>query len=98
MNAKLTIDRSGRIVVPKRIRDELQLQAGSELDAETSGDSITLRPVRRKGRMVRERGIWVYDSGSNKTISLETFNKLIDDMREERHRAFINPSDKEEED
>lgn len=59
MNAKLTIDRSGRIVVPKRIRDELQLEAGSKLDAETSGDSTTLRPVRRKGRMVKERGFWV---------------------------------------
>ena len=62
MNGTITVDKSGRIVLPKPVRDELQLQAGDSLELEISGQEITLRPVRAKMRLVREDGMWVFSS------------------------------------
>jgi AbrB family looped-hinge helix DNA binding protein len=41
----LTIDKAGRVVIPKALREELRLEPGDSLEMETSGESITLRPV-----------------------------------------------------
>ena len=42
---RTTIDRLGRVVVPKAIRDELQLAGGARLDIEHRDGAIVLRPV-----------------------------------------------------
>jgi AbrB family looped-hinge helix DNA binding protein len=45
---RVTIDRSGRIVIPKQIRDELRLQPGDELELTViEGEVIRVtRPAR----------------------------------------------------
>jgi AbrB family looped-hinge helix DNA binding protein len=60
MNTTITVDKAGRIVLPKPVRDTLQLQAGDSLELEISGEEITLRPVRAKMRLHREDGMWVF--------------------------------------
>jgi AbrB family looped-hinge helix DNA binding protein len=62
MNATITVDKAGRVVLPKPVRDELQLQAGDSLELEVSGQEITLRSVRAKMRLHREDGMWVFTS------------------------------------
>jgi AbrB family looped-hinge helix DNA binding protein len=62
MNTTITVDKAGRIVLPKPVRDKLQLQAGDSLELETSGEEITLRPVRAKMRLQRVDGMWVFDT------------------------------------
>lgn len=47
MNTTLTLDKRGRIVIPKLLRDELHLAVGDSLELESQGDQITLRPVAR---------------------------------------------------
>jgi AbrB family looped-hinge helix DNA binding protein len=42
---KTSIDRLGRVVVPKAIRDELQLGGGAPLDIEQRDGVIVLRPL-----------------------------------------------------
>jgi AbrB family looped-hinge helix DNA binding protein len=42
---RTSIDRLGRVVVPKAIRDELQLRGGARLDIEQRDGVIVLRPV-----------------------------------------------------
>ncbi len=63
MTAKLTIGKAGRIVIPKSLRDELQLAPGDALELESSGEQITLRPLRGNALLRKKRGIWVYRSG-----------------------------------
>lgn len=86
MTTKLTIDKAGRVVIPKRLRDELHLSAGDRLQLESSGDAITLRPVQETAPLQKEQGFWVYRTGrSLKEISIPDW---IDKVREERSRRI----------
>ena len=63
MKDTATIDRAGRVVIPKPLRDALHLQAGDTLELETEGERITLRPVRTGASVRKERGVWVFRAG-----------------------------------
>jgi AbrB family looped-hinge helix DNA binding protein len=89
MNTTLTVDKAGRVVLPKPVRDELQLSAGDSLDLESSGDRIVLRPVRGTARMRQKKGIWVFRTGQ--PISAESVNETIQQLREERTRLALHP-------
>jgi len=80
MTAKITVDRAGRIVLPKSLRDEMRLSAGDTLQLESEGERITLRPVRPKAMLKKEYGVWVYQ-GEPVNISI---SDLIDRERERR--------------
>jgi AbrB family looped-hinge helix DNA binding protein len=63
MNIRLTLDKAGRIVIPKPLREELRLEPGDDLEMESSGEEITLRPVRGTGPLTKEHGVWVFRTG-----------------------------------
>ena len=65
MNTKLTLDKTGRIVLPKALRDEMELVPGDTLELESSGEEITLRPVRGSVPLRRKHGIWVCRVGES---------------------------------
>ncbi len=88
MNATLTIDKAGRIVLPKAVRDELNLSAGDSLEMHSEGGRVTLEPARASGRMIRKGGFWVFRS-EGKPITLEESNSWIREMREERDRKNL---------
>jgi AbrB family looped-hinge helix DNA binding protein len=87
MNAKLTLDKAGRIVLPKPVRDELNLLPGDTLELETSEDGITLHPVRATPVLQKERGVWVYRTGEK--MSASVVEDTIRQIREERDRAAL---------
>jgi len=93
MTATLTLDKSGRVVLPKAIRDQLLLDPGTELEIEAANDSITLRPVRPKGHLRKKNGVWVWSSGSGKTLSQQSVIDLIDRTREERMKQILGEDD-----
>jgi AbrB family looped-hinge helix DNA binding protein len=84
MNATVTIDKAGRVVIPKEIRDELRLGPGDNLSLESEGDRVTLRPLHASPPLRKDRGVWVYHGG--KPLSLEQANELVRDAREGRDR------------
>ena len=55
-----TLDRFGRIVIPKRVRDDLGLHAGSVLEIDEGEDRIVLRARSEEPDLVREDGVLVY--------------------------------------
>jgi len=54
----VSIDRAGRVVIPKDIRDRLSLGADAQVEVEIDGDAIRLVPVRARGRRVVEVDGW----------------------------------------
>jgi AbrB family looped-hinge helix DNA binding protein len=48
----VSIDRAGRVVIPKDVRDRLSIEPDSEFEIDTDGDGIHLTPVRRPTRRV----------------------------------------------
>jgi AbrB family looped-hinge helix DNA binding protein len=55
-----TIDRFGRVVIPKRLREEHGLHAGSTLVVEESQDGIVLRPAVEEMPLVHRGGVLVF--------------------------------------
>jgi AbrB family looped-hinge helix DNA binding protein len=78
MTRRLTLDKAGRIVLPKSVRDELHLEAGDALELETSGDKITLRPAQANGQLIKKQGVWVFQSDEPLTVEIveETARKI----------------------
>jgi AbrB family looped-hinge helix DNA binding protein len=91
MNTTLTLDKAGRIVLPKPVRDELQLSPGDSLEVESSEERIVLRPARGRGQMKKESGVWVFDSGE--ALSAETVRKTMRRVRDQRSRKALGHSD-----
>jgi AbrB family looped-hinge helix DNA binding protein len=50
---RVTIDGAGRVVVPKALRDELRLQAGTMLDIRARAGMLELEPIATEMRLVR---------------------------------------------
>jgi len=91
----VTIDRAGRIVVPKHVRDALGLQPGDALDLEAAGEQITLRPVRQRMPLRQEHGIWVYRSG--KPLPAGVVEETLRTLRRERESRLVSITGKEQE-
>jgi AbrB family looped-hinge helix DNA binding protein len=87
MTAKLTLDKAGRVVIPKSFRDELHLSSGDSLEIESQGDEFILRPVREEATMFKEDGMWVIKTG--KPLTVEDVNAALESVREERHRQIL---------
>src|SRR5271168_4399445 len=87
MNATLTVDKAGRVVLPKPVRDELRLAPCDSLALETSNDQIVLRPVRGRVGMRKKQGIWVLDIGE--PISAEDTNRVMQEIRREREEIAM---------
>ena len=83
----LTLDKAGRIVLPKPVRDQLQLSAGDSLELESSEDQIVLRPVRGTAGLRKKQGIWVLQVGE--PISAATVDRSIRDIRREREQSWV---------
>jgi len=59
MAFETSIDRAGRVVLPKPLRDELHLVGGSRLRLELRGASVLLTPQEDEGQVHEVRGLLV---------------------------------------
>jgi AbrB family looped-hinge helix DNA binding protein len=82
MNAKLRVDKLGRIVLPKLVRDQLQLAPDDQLELETLDDRITLRPSRGTAQLRKKHGVWVFHCGE--PLSASTVEETLGQVRRER--------------
>jgi AbrB family looped-hinge helix DNA binding protein len=84
VNAKLRIDRAGRLVLPKPVREQLQLEPGEALELESFEDHIVLRPVRGNAPLHKKRGIWVFRVGA--PLKASVVDETIRSVRKEREQ------------
>lgn len=55
-----TLDRFGRIIIPKGVRDDMGLEAGAILQIEKEGEKIVLQPVHGEPQVMEKKGILVF--------------------------------------
>ena len=84
MNSKVTLDRAGRVVLPKNLRDELHLSPGDTLDVTVQGDEVKLRPRRSSSPLQKKQGVWVFSTG--KPMASDETAEALRDIREQRDR------------
>jgi AbrB family looped-hinge helix DNA binding protein len=87
MNVRLTMDKAGRVVIPKPLREKLHLEPGDVLEMENTGEQITLRPVRGTGPLTKEHGVWVFHTGQPLPVS--STDEMLQQIREERDLANL---------
>jgi len=92
MITTLTIDKAGRVVLPKPVRDSLQISPGDSLELESSEDQIILRPARGQGRIYKKQGMWVFDSGQ--PLTADVVAQTIRRVRAERDRHNLGKFNK----
>ena len=74
-----TLDRFGRVVIPKKVRAELGLSPGDPLKVESRDDGILISPVQEEPHLVNKEGVLVF-SGS----SFGDLSEAVRKQREER--------------
>lgn len=90
MSAKLRLDKLGRIVLPKPVRDKLQLAAGDQLELESMDDRIMLRPLRGTAQLRKKCGVWVFHCGE--PLSAAKVQETVEQVRRERDEHNLGRS------
>ncbi len=81
MNATAEIDKAGRIVVPKKLRDSLHLVPGTRVVLTQRGGEIVLAPEAKPRGLYMKNGLLVYETG--RTLPPDHVNWVEQD-REDR--------------
>lgn len=86
MKASIPIDKAGRVVLPKEMRDQLHLLAGDLLDVEVGGQQISLRPRRAALARILTEGKRVVWDAPDAVLSAEDVQAALQQGRQERDR------------
>jgi AbrB family looped-hinge helix DNA binding protein len=79
----LQIDRAGRVVLPKPLRDRFRLSPGDTLAIEVKGDAIELRPVGPLIQLKHVNGVLVLSGPTplpNEDLAARSRDARIDDL------------------
>lgn len=82
---KTTIDSAGRLVIPKKLRDQAGLTPGMELEIRCRDGRIEVEPAPINVRLERRDGFLVaVADGPMPPLTNEMVNEVLDEIRAER--------------
>jgi len=81
---ELRIDKFGRVVLPKKLREHLGVGLSLTVEVKETPDGVLMKPVRRESGLMMKDGVLIHrGGGDNSHINWDT---LVEDEREERIR------------
>lgn len=83
---ELKIDKAGRIVVPKILRERLGFRPDTELEAVEQPDGVLLKRVKQRPPMVKIDGLWIHQGVAEPGAQ---WDKILDDVRDERVKCVL---------
>lgn len=85
MSDLVQIDQAGRLVLPKKLREQFRLERGDTLSIEVKGDAIELRPTKAPAVLKRVNGVLVVAGAG----SIPAGRDLVSEDREDRIQEVI---------
>ena len=73
------LDKFGRIVIPKKIRDDFSLMPGSPIRIEKGKNEILLKPIEDEPSLIEKDGVLVFTGKL-----MENLETKIEELRRER--------------
>jgi AbrB family looped-hinge helix DNA binding protein len=83
---ELRIDKAGRIVVPKPLRERLGFKPDTELVAIEQPEGVLLKRVEQRPSMIKVDGLWVHQGSAEPGANWE---RILEDVREERIESVL---------
>ncbi|MBN1998524.1 AbrB/MazE/SpoVT family DNA-binding domain-containing protein [candidate division KSB1 bacterium] len=83
-----TIDKFGRIVIPKKLRAHLGITTDSTVDINKIGKRLVIEPVHEKNAVVEKNGFLIYVG----RINID-FDQAIKSEREKRITKLLLPQE-----
>jgi AbrB family looped-hinge helix DNA binding protein len=80
------IDKAGRIVVPKPLRERLGFKPNTELEVIEQPEGVLLKRVQQGPSMVKVDGLWVHQGRAEPGANWE---HILEDIREERIASVL---------
>jgi AbrB family looped-hinge helix DNA binding protein len=78
----IQIDKAGRVVLPKPLRKQFNLEAGDKLRLSVDGNSIKLEPTDAGGKLVRRGSVLVFVGEFAEPITTVMVENLLSEDRE----------------
>lgn len=78
---KVKIDKLGRVVLPKPLRQRYSLRPGTELEVMERAGEVLLRPASQKPSMVKIGGWWVHQGAPEPGVD---WSRVVEQVREDR--------------
>lgn len=85
---EIRIDKAGRIVVPKTLRDRLGFKPDTELEAVEQPEGVLLKRLKQRPSMVKVDGLWVHQGSAAPGAN---WNHILEEVREERLESVLKP-------
>ena len=79
------LDKFGRIVIPKKIRDDFSLRPGTSIWIEEGENEILLKPIEGEPCLIEKDGVLVFTGKLMGNIETK-----IEEIRKERSRSLGN--------
>jgi AbrB family looped-hinge helix DNA binding protein len=76
------IDKAGRVVLPKQVRDELAINPGDQLKVSVQDGEVVLCPTREPSGFIKRGKALVFSTGENDLLTHETVEAVRADERE----------------
>jgi AbrB family looped-hinge helix DNA binding protein len=83
---KVMIDKSGRLVLPKRHRERLGIRSDGELEISDRPDGVLLRVAQERPAMVKFGGLWVHQGAAPADAD---WKHVVERVREERIDSIL---------
>lgn len=83
----IQIDKAGRVVLPKPLRDQFNLLPGDKLRLSVEGNGFRLEPADVGGEFIKKGSVLVFTGQFSEPITTEKVNELINAERENRISA-----------
>ncbi len=87
---KTTIDRAGRLVVPKRLREQFHFSAGTTVELTAEPDGLRLRLPQSTGRLIEKDGVLVQQAEAVSAVDATSF---INQQRNLRSLQSLPPEE-----